>query len=114
MVEDCKCKECTCGKMSMDELIRQVEDNRKPFTEEIISDYQFLRRFNEKAEPHLFKWHVDPEDRTVTVLNDNNWKFQFDNEIPFYMKKGDEIKIKKGMPHRLIKGTNQLCLLIEL
>ena len=98
----------------MDELVRQVEDNRKPFTEEVVSDHQLLRRFDPKAEDHLFKWHRDPENRVITVLNDNNWKFQFDNEVPFYMKKGDEIEIKEGRYHRLIKGTNQLCLLVEI
>jgi hypothetical protein len=52
------------------------------------------------------KWHWDEEDRTVEVIGNTDWEFQFDNELPFRMTKS--FFIPKGAMHRVIKGTGDL------
>ena len=52
------------------------------------------------------KWHWDEENREVEILEGDGWYFQKDNELPFELKVGDIIKIKKGEYHRVIKDEN--------
>ena len=99
--------------MTNEEVVRQMEDQRRPFTEEFVDKNTVIRSFDSKADDHLYKWHRDPEDREITVLNENDWKFQFDNEIPQKLEINNIIKIKMGEYHRLIKGTTPLLLKIE-
>ena len=113
MKEDCKCTDCKCNEMTNEDVIRQMEDLRKPFTEEFINTNTVNRHFDPTADEHLFKWHADPQDRTIRVISENDWKFQFDNEIPQELKINNIIKIKKGEYHRLIKGTTSLSLEIK-
>jgi len=53
-------------------------------------------------------WHRDKEDREVTILEGKGWKFQYDDELPFELKEGDTISIKKLEYHRIIKGDTNL------
>lgn len=99
--------------MELQELIKFCEDTRCPFAEHKIDDTTFYRVFNSNNDEHLLKWHWDEEDRKVEVMNDTDWKFQFDNQIPFQMKKGDIIDIKKGEFHRVIKGDGILVVKIK-
>jgi cupin superfamily acireductone dioxygenase involved in methionine salvage len=107
-----KCKnpdvfhECLCGAHSMKKVIEQMEDKFLPFTEERISYNEIIRTFESKYPDHLFKWHQDDEDRIIEALEDTDWRFQFDNEIPITLQKGRQIKIPKGVYHRLIKGND--------
>jgi hypothetical protein len=105
--KDCKCKNCGCGKMSMEELIFNINDQTKPFVEEFFDDYS-IRTFEPKYPDHLYKWHSDPEDRIIKVLEDSDWRFQYDNELPTPLLAGIDIKIPKGTIHRIIKGTTKL------
>lgn len=109
----CKCKSCNCNEMTNEDVVRQMEDQRRPFTEEFVDKNTVIRNFDSTADDHLYKWHRDPEDREITVLNENDWKFQFDNEIPQKLEINNIIKIKMGEYHRLIKGTTPLLLKIE-
>ena len=105
--KDCKCKSCKCGKESYDDMIRMIEDQTKPFTEEVFDGY-VIREFDPIYPDHLYKWHSDPEDRIVEVLEDSDWRFQFDNELPTPLITGVDINIPKGVIHRIIKGTTYL------
>jgi len=105
---DCKCRDCKCGKESMEEMIRKIDDNTKPFIETIISETEVIREFKPGYPAHLFKWHMDPEDRLVEVLEDSDWRFQYDNELPTPMIVGVYIKIPEGVIHRIIPGTSDL------
>lgn len=107
----CGCKECRCTRCEED-LIFMIEDQRLPFTEEIISDRIKIRHFNPNYPDHLFKWHYDEEDRTIEALNPNDWQFQFDNELPVNLPIGHRIFIETGIYHRLIKGTTMLSVRI--
>ena len=62
--------------------------------------------------PMSLIWHEDQEDRTIKVIEGNGWKFQFDEKLPFELKKGDEFFIPQGYLHRVIKGHDKLTIKI--
>ena len=105
--------DCTCGKHSTEKVIEQMEDLTKPFTEEVYSSDTVLRHFDPSAPDHLYKWHADNEDRYIESLNENDWEFQFDNELPQSLEPGKIIYIPTGLIHRLIKGTSELSISIK-
>ena len=109
MNEDCKCKSCGCGKMTMEEMVTMIDDTSLPFIQTNHEGY-ITREFDASAPEHLFKWHFDGTDREITALNENDWRFQFDNQLPIPMS--GTIFVKEGEYHRLIKGTTQLTLKI--
>lgn len=84
--------------------------NELPFKEEWINENQSIRTFFPDTFDEELKWHIDMEDRIIEPLNLNDWKFQFDNQLPFNMDR--KINIKKGEWHRIIKGTTELKMVI--
>jgi hypothetical protein len=105
--------DCGCGQNGFNKMVDMLEDQRRPFTEEFLDKNTVIRHFDPTADDHLFKWHQDPQERIIEVINENNWKFQFDNKIPQKLEINKIIKIKKGEYHRLIKGTTPLSLKIK-
>jgi hypothetical protein len=81
-------------------------NNYLPFEESWISDKISLRSFSPDLIDEELKWHIDMEDRVVEILNDNDWKFQFDDQLPIKME--GTIEIKMGEWHRIIKGSTPL------
>ena len=79
-----------------------------PFTEEKIGENTFIRTFSADVDEMDLIWHADKENRIITVLEGNGWKFQFDEELPIKMRKGKTISILKGRLHRVIKGNGIL------
>ena len=79
-----------------------------PFKEKQISKQLFLREFSANVDEMDLIWHEDKEDRIVNVIEGNNWKFQFDEQLPFEMIDGIDIVIPKGVIHRVIKGDGPL------
>jgi len=69
-----------------------------------------VRTFSQNISEDELVWHRDENDREVTVLQETDWKFQFDNEVPQLLK--DVIFIPKNTYHRVIKGTGELNLQI--
>ena len=69
-----------------------------------------IRTFSKDLPENALKWHCDGEDRTVIPLNENDWKFQFDNKLPQSMD--SDIFIPKGVYHRVIKGSTDLIIKI--
>ena len=112
MVNNCKCKSCGCGKSDMEKLISNIDDNRKPFTEREIKEGVIIRNFEPGYPEHLYKWHIDEENRLIEVLEDSDWKFQYDNELPTPMLKGIDIKVPKGVIHRIHPGKTKLSIII--
>ena len=76
-------------------------------------DEQGLRYFDVDQPEEYFVWHRDTEDRKITVIDGNDWKFQYDNELPISINKGDIIHVNKNEYHRIIKGDSNLILKIE-
>ena len=69
-------------------------------------DNLIVRTFSQDIDEKELVWHRDREDRQVTVLEETDWQFQFDNELPQVLK--NTIFIPKNTYHRLIKGTGEL------
>ncbi len=65
-----------------------------------------VRTFSQDIDEEELVWHRDREDRQVTVLEETDWQFQFDNQLPQVLK--NTIFIPKNTYHRLIKGTGEL------
>lgn len=71
-----------------------------------------LRFFSSTVDDAEFEWHVDFEDRLITILKSNNWKLQLDETIPQKLIVGQEIFIEKFTWHRIIKGEGDLVVKI--
>ena len=84
-----------------------------PFEEEKIDQYNFIRTFPADVDEMDLIWHADKENRIITVLEGNGWKFQFDEELPIKMRKGKSISILKGVIHRVIKGNGPLVIKLQ-
>ena len=83
------------------------------YTDHHIAENQWIRIFSEDANPTDLLWHRDEKPRKIIVLNNTDWSFQFDNQIPIRLKKDQSITIPQGVWHRVIKGTGTLKLLIS-
>ena len=84
-----------------------------PFEEEKIDQYNFIRTFSADVDEMDLIWHADKENRIITVLEGNGWKFQFDEELPIEMTNGLSISIFKGRIHRVIKGNGPLVIKLQ-
>ncbi len=62
----------------------------------------------------LINYHMDLEERKVTVISGTGWKFQFEGEEPIDMTEDLEITIPAMKPHKIIKGTTDLVVDIEI
>jgi len=80
----------------------------KPYKDILNNSNYIIREFNHKLPPISYKWHRDLSSRNIEILEGEGWKFQIDNELPFYINPGDYIFISKLKWHRLIKGTTKL------
>jgi len=107
------CKNCGCKDLTNEMVISQMDDQRKPFVDTNVDKNTRIRNFHPDYEDHLFKWHWDDEDRWIEAINENNWQFQFDDELPQSLELNKIIMIPKGIYHRIIKGSNILTLQIS-
>ena len=76
-------------------------------------DNSNIRTFSKDVDPMKLIWHMDDEDRNIEILEGKDWKFQFDNELPLSLVKGDHIFIKRHRIHRIHKGTTDLKIKIN-
>ena len=76
-------------------------------------DNSNIRTFSKDVDPMKLIWHMDDEDRNIEILEGKDWKFQFDNELPLSLTKGDRIFIDRHRVHRVHKGTTDLKIKIN-
>lgn len=88
-----------------------MENVKLPFKEEKVSENTFIRTFYQNVDSGELTWHRDREDRIIESIEETDWKFQIDNELPFTIE--GRILIPKGVYHRLIKGTGDLKIKLE-
>jgi hypothetical protein len=81
-----------------------------PFKEKKTQSNISIREFSSNVDSSELIWHKDKEDRIVEVLQNNNWMFQMDNELPKLLK--DNLFIPKETYHRVIKGDGDLVVKI--
>ncbi len=84
-----------------------------PFVQTKLSENKALRTFNESVNNAELIWHMDREDRLITVLESDSWKLQMDNSLPVELKKGKTYFIPKMTYHRVIKGSGSLVLELQ-
>jgi len=82
-----------------------------PF-EQFSGDGFFVRKFSPNVDDSELSWHCDNEDRLIVVINESGWLFQNENEVPFELKRGMCFNIKRGHWHRVVRGLNDLRLVI--
>lgn len=82
--------------------------------EETITENKKVRVFSESVETNELKWHRDREDRLVEIIESDGWELQFDDELPFKLKKGMSVIIPEGVYHRVIKGNGNLKVSITI
>jgi hypothetical protein len=75
-------------------------------------DDSFIRVFCEELQSEELVWHRDKKDRIVEVVSGTGWKFQYDNNVPFELKRGMVLEIKAYSYHRILKGSTDLILRI--
>ena len=76
-------------------------------------DHDNIRVFKHDVRDSDLVWHTDKENRVITILEGEGWRFQRDNELPMALSKGDKLKIPEGQIHRILKGTSDLVIKIE-
>ncbi len=84
-----------------------------PFVQTKLDENRALRTFNESISDSELIWHMDREDRLITVLESNNWQLQMDNSLPVNLEKGRSYFIPKMTYHRVIKGSGSLVLELQ-
>ena len=82
-----------------------------PFEEKIVGNKK-LRTFSPNVDDGELKWHRDREDRLVEVLEGEDWYLQMDDEFPKKLVVGEKYYIPEGVYHRVIKGNQELKVLI--
>jgi len=78
---------------------------------EIIQDGYIIREFSRNTPTYELVWHRDKKDRVVEAMNETDWMFQLDNEVPQRLTE-NKLFIPKETYHRLIKGTDDLVVKI--
>lgn len=77
------------------------------------NDFYDIRIFDEKINESELVWHRDKEDRIIQVISGEGWGFQYEDKLPFEMKRGCKFCIPKMMYHRIFnKGKTTLILKI--
>ena len=82
----------------------------RPYSEKKEDGY-IIREFSRNTPTYELVWHRDKKDRVVEVMNETDWMFQLDNEVPQRLTE-NKLFIPKETYHRLIKGTDDLVIKI--
>jgi hypothetical protein len=85
-----------------------------PFKENKINSQLLVREFDQYINFDELVWHRDREDRKVSIIQSDGWQFQFDNELPIDLHKGDELFIKANDWHRVLPGDGKLIVAINI
>lgn len=84
------------------------------YIDERIDEKSWIREFDPSVtESEEYVWHRDYNDRRVEILEGDGWQFQFDNELPIFINKNEELFIPKMVYHRIIPGKNKLRIKIN-
>ena len=82
----------------------------RPYINIETTDNYIIREFSQDTDELDLIWHMDDEDRTIIAIEETDWMFQFDDELP--MPLNSPISIPRHKVHRVIKGNGNLKLKI--
>ena len=78
----------------------------KPYQEQVLEENTFIREFSQDIDELDLIWHIDDENRTIVAIEETDWLFQFDDELPLSLN--SPIFIPRHKIHRVIKGNRNL------
>ena len=78
----------------------------RPYINIETTDNYIIREFSQDTDELDLIWHMDDEDRTIIAIEETDWMFQFDDELPVSLN--SPIFIPRHRVHRVIKGTKDL------
>jgi hypothetical protein len=85
----------------------------RPYVDVEVNNKYTIREFGENIDPIELMWHRDDEDRVVQIIEvGDEWKFQYDNELPWKLEPNMTIVIPRHEWHRVHKGEGKLLLKI--
>ena len=100
---------------SSSDSIQATADTGRPYTNLSITRNCIIREFTSDVDAEELVWHQDDEERVVTVLEvGEGWQFQYDNELPWVLEVGSTLFIERHEWHRVIKGTGNLVIKIDI
>jgi hypothetical protein len=82
----------------------------RPYINIETTDNYIIREFSQDIDELDLIWHMDDEDRTIIAVEETDWMFQFDDELPIPLN--SPISIPRHKVHRVIKGSGNLKLKI--
>jgi hypothetical protein len=82
----------------------------RPYINIETTDNYIIREFSQDIDELDLIWHMDDEDRTIIAIEETDWMFQFDDELPIPLN--PPISIPRHKVHRVIKGSGNLKLKI--
>lgn len=82
------------------------------YSQQNFSKNKFIRIFSSDVDSDELHWHRDAKNRTVQVIQGGDWKFQMEDELPISLTDKMTLYISKEMYHRVIKGSDDLIILI--
>ena len=85
-----------------------------PFEQTELSSYKLKRTFSVDVDNDELVWHRDKEDRLIKVIQGGGWRFQLDEKIPIILENGYSYFIPKNFYHRVLKGSKDLIIEIDL
>ena len=85
----------------------------KPYIDEKLNTWSFLRTFNKDVLEEEMQWHRDEKGRFITVLEGEGWEFQLEDKLPKKLIKGDRFFIPAKTFHRIKRGKTDLKVKIE-
>ena len=85
----------------------------RPYLERRLNENTMIREFRGDVPSEELEWHMDRRDRTVSVLSGAGWKLQLESGLPFHMKPGSQYKIPRESWHRILKGSDNLVIMIR-
>ena len=80
------------------------------YTDKLLSEGHFLRKFHSNYAGMELDWHRDYNDRTIRVVKGRGWQCQIDDQLPKPMHEGQIIKIPGRTFHRLFSGDGPLII----
>lgn len=78
----------------------------RPYINIETTDNYIIREFSQDTDELDLIWHMDDEDRTIIAIEETDWMFQFDDELPVSLN--SPIFIPRHRVHHVIKGTKDL------
>ena len=91
----------------------QAGGDMPPYLEKRLADGRILRDFSQNVSNHELEWHMDRNDREISVVRGHGWKLQLEHGLPFDLAAGETYSIPRESWHRVVKGSSPLRILIS-